>query len=658
MRPGPRSRVRLMLRDASATAAFASIVLSGSVPAWAVAAFALALLTSLFGRRPLSQRPTVSVVILLVTGALLFGAAFRGMIDLVVAACTFAGLVTSHRLLSDPTPGTDQQVHLTSLLTLSGGAALTGELWFGACLFAFALCSSLSLGLGVLESPQTAEEQIPVRPALARIGLGTAFAVAGGIVFFVLFPRLSWNVAARRSPPGFGATTGMSDRVRLGGAGDIKSSPVVVARVTLTPDPKKDRLDAYWPGRAFDTFDGHEWIGSGTERPARPQVMLVQKALKGAVGQLIELTPAYGSRTLIGLERPVMFNNATGLQTSNSQRVNLVQVAGEEVHFQTNANAFTYQAYSQPTERLPPEPLGDDARFTQLPEGIDPRVKQLAETVLRDERRPLQAAARLQTYLQREYQYTLELGGNVDDPLIDFLFVRKAGHCEHFATALTALLRSVGLPARVSAGFYGGERIGELYVIRAGDAHAWTQVYVPNQGWEIVDATPESGRSNQPARLLAWLTDRYEELQGWWRARVVDYTFQDQVNFARALVKPPEEGGRAKLTLPSLPSRWAMLAALFAGALVYVLVQRLARRGRAKRHVATSFLDEIEERLRRAGIPRLPDEAIEEMAARLAEGHHPIAPALRAATRAYLGARFGAAPLPAQDRRSLLEALR
>src|SRR4051812_5675925 len=103
MRLSSRTRLRLLLRDLAASAAFFSIVLSGSVPIWALVAYAVALFVSLANRRPLSGRTTLSVLLLLLTGALLFGAAFRGVIDLVVAACTFAGLVTSHRMLSQPT---------------------------------------------------------------------------------------------------------------------------------------------------------------------------------------------------------------------------------------------------------------------------------------------------------------------------------------------------------------------------------------------------------------------------------------------------------------------------------------------------------------------------------------------------------------------------
>ncbi len=659
MSPRGRTRLRLILRDLSATAAFASIVLSGSVPAWALAAYALALLTSLLGRRPLTARPTVSVILLLVTGVILFGAAWRGIIDLVVAACTFAGLVTSHRLLSEPTKGTDQQVQLTSLLMLAGGAALTGEMWYGLCLAVFAITSSISLGLSVIEPEGGSDDWVDIRPAVGRITTGTAFALVGAIAFFVLFPRLSWNIAARRAAPGLaGGTTGMSDTVRLGGAGDIKSSPRVVARVRIAPDPNADQLDAYFPGRSFDVFDGREWKSTDDPKPARMTINRLNRFPRKSVQQTVELLPGFDSRTLIAMEQPVQFANAQGMTLSGTMRLGLISQSADEVRFAGVANGYTYSAMSVPADRLVTETLENAERYDQAPPNLDPRIAQLAARVIGDEKRPLQAAALLQRHLQKEYAYTLELAGDVPDPLVDFLFVRKAGHCEHFATALAVLLRTQHIPSRVTAGFFGGERIGKSYVLRAGDAHAWTQVFVPGQGWATVDATPEAGRGHQPSRVLALLTSAYEWLDDWWRARVVDYSFSDQVDIARSLVRPPAGGG-SRLSLPSLPGAAPTLVALGAAIGVYVIVQRLGRRGaRAKRHTASGFLDQIEARLTKAGIAKLPGEAIEELTQRLNEVRHPIAPALSRATRAYLHARFGGARLTSTERAQLLASLR
>ncbi len=658
-----RARTRLLLRDAGALAAFGSVALSGAVPLWALLAFLIALAISLGDLRPLSGRTGWSVAVLGLAALLIFGAVFRGGLDLVVAACSFATLVTAHRLISEPNASTDHQVHLTSLLTVAGGAALTGELWFGLCLGVFAIASTLSIGLLVLEGPHLISGDLPVRPALQRLGLGVCLALVGGVLFFILFPRLSWNIAPRRASPGLGGTTGMSDRVRLGGGGDIKTSPRVVLRARITPDPNLEHLDQYWVGRTFDTFDGREWTGSGSELRARTQVFL-DDGPAGTVTQQIELLPAYGARTLVGLQTPVMFSNALMIVTAGSQRTSLVRLEDEEVHFADPANAYTYTAFSRPPSApgLPQE-LTDVARFTRLPSSFNPEVEKLARAVLAGERNPFAAAVRLAGHLKNNYRYTLELPGEVADPLTDFLFVRKKGHCEHFATALAMLLRSQGFAARVVAGFFGGERIADQYIVRAGDAHAWTQVFVPGRGWTTIDATPEASRSAQSMAVLEWLTTRYEELEEWWRARIVDYSFQDQLDLARSLVRPPRGAGegpnelsKGQLGVP--PGRAWLTAAGLALALFGVFRLFRARRQDGRAHPAAGFLEQLERALRRAGIARLEGEAIEGLASRLQLSQHPLAPAVTKATRAYLFARFGGKPVHPAERSSLLGAIR
>ncbi len=365
-----RVRWRLRLRDLAAASAFAAMAVSGSVPVWATAAFLLAFGLSMAGLRPLSGRAAWSVIVLMIAAMALFGSAIAGGLDLVIAACTFAALITGHRLIAAPSANTDNQVHLTSLLMISGGAALSGELLFGVCLTAFAAFSSLSLGMGVLEAATPEGDEVPVRPALRQIGLGVVAMLVGALVFFVLFPRLSWNVAARRPAPGLGvATTGFSDRVRLQGGGDIKSNPRAVLRARLGPDPSQSRLDAYWLGRTFDAFNGREWSGSG--KPSTPKGQVRLAPLSGrTVRQEIELLPAYEARTLVALETPAVFSNAVAFTGAAPTRISLIEVPGEEVRVGQSSLGYRYQAFSVDG----PQPLdegGDLARYRALPKSID-----------------------------------------------------------------------------------------------------------------------------------------------------------------------------------------------------------------------------------------------------------------------------------------------
>ncbi len=657
-----RQRLRLRLRDLAAAGAFSAVGLSGAVPAWVSALFIAALVPALLGYRPMARIRSWAVLVLLAVALVLFGLAFRGVMDLVVAAVSFASLVTAHRMCSTPDASTDRQVLLASLLLISGAAALAGEFWYVACLLVFGVFACLSLGLSVLEGPSERDEDLPLDLALKQIGVGVAFALVGGVAFFVLFPRLSWNVASRgATPPVVGATAGMTDRVRLGGGGTIKTSARVVLRATLEPDPGRERLERYWVGRHFDVFDGREWRGAGVAQPPAPIVFLGPVG-SGRLVQRIELLPAYESRTLVGLERPLSFGSAVALTTAGSSSTSLVQVRGEEVHFASDANAYRYAA-SSTEEKQATEPLDEPQRQRALavPPTLDPRVRELAARVAGGEDDPLATGRRLERWLTRNLEYTLELPGDVDDPLVDFLFARKAGHCEHFATALAVMLRTRGIPARLVGGFFGGERIGERYVLRAGDAHAWVEAWVDGQGWVRFDATPETGRGGQPPALLSRLVNGYERLEELWRSRVIDYSLIDQIAFVRGLIRPPTarevtaEAPEAQGARP-LPLR-RLAGAIAAGLVTLALWRRLARRREQRAHVAASFLAEVERRLDAAHLARAGDERLEELSRRLTAAGHPAAAALAQATRRYLEARFGRRPLAKAERRSLLRAL-
>ncbi len=655
-----RRSLRLRLRDLAAASAFAAVALSGSLPVPVLLLFLAALGLSLVGVRPFAAQRAWSVLVLLAAAVVLFGLAFRGVIDLVIAAVSFATLVAGHRLVSEPSPTTDQQVLLASLLLIAGAAALSGDVWYAFCLLAFGVFACLTLGLTIVEGPVERDEELPLAPVLRQISLGVAIALAGGVAFFVLFPRLSWNVAARRAGPGLlGGTTGMTDRVRLGGGGDIKTSARVVFRARLEPNPRVERLDRYWVGRRFAAFDGREWRGTGVERPARPRVMWGEA--QGALVQRIELLPAYGAKTLVGLEQPVMFGPAMAISASGQSPALLIDVRGEEVRFDGEASSYTYTVLSRADEPLLDEAETEGAleALRALPEGLDPRVRELASSIAGADTDPERVARKLERWLQTNLAYTLELPGEVADPLADFLFDRKEGHCEHFATALAVMLRTRGIPARVVGGFFGGERMESRYVVRAGDAHAWVEAWSPGRGWSSFDATPESGRGGQPTALLSRLVDGWERLEELWRARVVDYSIIDQWDFVRGLVRPPRGASRdepSERAATSAPPPRAVLAGLGAALLFFVAWRRLTR-PRLAVHPAASFRAQLERRLQDARVVPEDGEELEDLARRLTREGHRLAQPLEHATRRYLEARFGQRPLAAGEAARLLAPL-
>ena len=90
------------------------------------------------------------------------------------------------------------------------------------------------------------------------------------------------------------------------------------------------------------------------------------------------------------------------------------------------------------------------------------------------------------------------------NPVSDFLFESKAGHCEFFASAMVLLLRSVNMPARYVNGFRSGEwnDIGQYYLVRHKDAHSWVEAFFYPIGWYPFDPTPQ-GFEEPPGFFVA-----------------------------------------------------------------------------------------------------------------------------------------------------------
>lgn len=134
------------------------------------------------------------------------------------------------------------------------------------------------------------------------------------------------------------------------------------------------------------------------------------------------------------------------------------------------------------------------APYLQLPETLPVRVREKAREVVGERTRPWEQASALASYLQTSYTYNLDVPFYPEraDTADHFLFEAREGYCEQFATALCVMARSVGLPARYVTGYLPGSYnpLSGFYEIRAHDAHAWVEVFIPGNGWTIFDPVP------------------------------------------------------------------------------------------------------------------------------------------------------------------------
>ena len=208
----------------------------------------------------------------------------------------------------------------------------------------------------------------------------------------------------------------------------------------------------------------------------------------------------------------------------------------------SDARTVSYQVYSRLDSQAPaadPElvqPLPSAARqaYLQLPR-LDPRIRQLTESIVGGRSLAGGAGAHcIENYLRTNYGYTLELPKTEpDDPLAFFLFHRKKGHCEYFASSMAVMLRVLGIPSRVITGFQSGvyNPISGSQLIRSSDAHSWVEAWLPDRGWTTFDPTPPDPNATG---LSAWTRFGFyaDAVDVFWQDWVLNYNLERQLQLA------------------------------------------------------------------------------------------------------------------------------
>jgi len=308
-----------------------------------------------------------------------------------------------------------------------------------------------------------------------------------------------------------------------------------------------------WRGRALAEFDGKRWSEPGRANQAVPvengHADLEPSANRRSgrhINYHVDLD-AFGTDALffagvpemVDLRYPFLLRTATG-----SYRLGYQSPQG--VHYDA------YSRLEDPPETSPapyPEPilpLRARSDYLQLPP-LDPRIPDLARTMTAGcpmgPATDLERARVIERRLRADYGYTLELPDHeVADPLAYFLFTRKQGHCEYFASAMTVMLRTAGIPARLATGFQSGvyNPITDFWLVRASDAHAWVEAWIPGRGWTTFDPTPPD--PNRRSFALLTKLGLYLDAAGtFWQEWVVSYDIGRQGTLADRL----EQGARS-----------------------------------------------------------------------------------------------------------------
>lgn len=360
-------------------------------------------------------------------------------------------------------------------------------------------------------------------------------------LFFVV-PRYG-NGAFARSGGGMAGFVGFSDKVSLGDIGKLQQSNEVVMRVRVEDAQSERHRNLRWRGVALDLFDGRNWSrskkASSMLQPANERGLFQL----GTTEDLQRLT--IQTFFVEPIDTPVLFAAPRVVALQSAFSVIQRDSEGSLTGASHEQGRISYRVYSDTTEpdaetlRADSEPyLVTSARYLQLPDRLDPRIERLAREVIAsmDARNRYDKARAIEEHLRNDYGYTLDLKAGGAEPLSDFLFNVREGHCEYFATAMAVMLRTQRIAARVVNGFQTGtyNDAADAYTVTQREAHSWVEVYFPETGaWVTFDPTPAAGRGPVEAGGGFSSLGKYAEaLEMLWIQYVVSYDKQEQRSLA------------------------------------------------------------------------------------------------------------------------------
>jgi len=594
-----------------------------------------------------------------------------------------------------------------SFLMVLAAAVLTVDSTF---LLAFAGFMLMAVVTCILMEMRSAATKATVRANSSRNDLAhrqIAFSLAGAspvLAFLIMLGAAAIFFALPRVSNGYlGAfarsreiSTGFSDQVRLGQIGEIQQSNSLVMHIQIDGD-LHGSYDLKWRGVSLNVFNGKTW--------SNPHAQHVVANVGGRF--LLFQNPARWRRLqTVGAARPIHYRVLMEPLVSNvfflapvarllQGNYSLLSMDSGDAVFDLDPEhpLNRYEATSDIAQPSAGElraaasdyPPDIQLNYLQLPP-VDVRVVSLAREITASAQNNYDKTTAVDRYLRTHFGYTLQLPRTVPrDPVANFLFERKQGHCEYFASAMAIMLRTLGIPSRVVNGFRTGEfnDLTAQYLVRASNAHSWVEAYFPGYGWISFDPTPAA-----PAQIhTGWgRTMLYlDAMASFWRECVINYDagrqyslgreatrdslawFQRARNWARrqheALLAAAR---RTQRTVSDSPLKWSVAGGVIALLLLLAAnAQRLwramrrrrlaARPEKSPRLAATIWYERMTGMLARKGWSKSPGQTPAEFL--ICIQNDVIREPVAEFTRHYESARFGGSAQDAQRLPELYEAV-
>jgi transglutaminase-like putative cysteine protease len=459
------------------------------------------------------------------------------------------------------------------------------------------------------------------------------------VAFFILFPRTQGPLWALPQDAKAGQT-GLSETMSPGNIANLIKSDQLAFRVQFENGMPPYR-SLYWRGPVLADFDGATW----KMRPYASQGHMDYARQERPSKYVVTLEP-HQKTWLFALDVPGSLPEGAQLLSDLQMRYRRPVV--ERMRYEV----LSYLSYR----------FGDKANRVQLEQALaldetrNPKTVALGRQWARENPDPRMLLSRAAQFFGTGFAYTLEPPPlDRHDPFDDFVFNSKQGFCEHFAGAFTLLMRAAGVPARVVTGYQGGEvnPLNNELIVRQADAHAWSEIWVREEGWVRIDPTAavapmrvENGVNAAlgPIGLQAALIDAdkfgllsnlrfaWQVMNSNWDAWVVGYNMDRQRQFFSGMGVPNVDWRTLGF--------WLMIAIFAAG--TAVAIGLLVHDRPPPREPSLIAWNRFCSKMAAAGLAREPHEGPLDYLRRVSGKRPELARDIEEITRRYVDARYGA----------------
>ncbi|MEM9103710.1 MAG: DUF3488 and transglutaminase-like domain-containing protein [Pseudomonadota bacterium] len=358
-------------------------------------------------------------------------------------------------------------------------------------IYLFATVFVITLALVILNS---SDISVGYKKLLSMAGTLFTLSIPVCVLLFIFFPRLAhplWQMPGNST-----GTTGFSETMSPGTISELFESDDIVFRVKIKSEEiKPDSSQLYWRGIVLSNYDGLTWRKSTTRAIGAPDIVRRSSPIEYSV-----ILEPHNKKWLFSLDIPDYSNSYIVLYNDFSMESE-----------RNIRSVFSYQLKSYLDYRygLNLNPIERQINL-QLPNNFNPEMVRWSVSRRQTVNTDADFVQNILNYItQNQFFYTVTPPVYEENIVDDFWFGEKRGYCEHYSNAFVYIMRAAGIPARVVTGYSGGEYnpYGDYLIVRAKDAHAWTEIWLPNQGWIRVDPTA----AIHPSRVEPMLAARMEQ---------------------------------------------------------------------------------------------------------------------------------------------------